>query len=66
MYWKYKIKHVSEIYSQIGPGCSKIFILDNFCVSFRLFKIKQETIMCIKITGLHSLKISMLQKAKKS
>lgn len=41
VFWKYKVKHMSAIYAQMDLGQDKFFILDNFCMSFRLFKIKQ-------------------------
>lgn len=36
---------MSAIYAQMGPGQGEFFIPDNFSVSFRLLKIKQETII---------------------
>lgn len=39
---------MSAIHAQMGLGWGEIFIFDHFCVSVRLLKIKQETIVCIK------------------
>ena len=36
---------MSAIYAQMGPGQGEFFKPDNFFLSFRLLKIKQETLI---------------------
>lgn len=51
--------------AQMGPGQGEFFIPDNFSISFRLLKIKQETIIHFKkIPGPCSSKKYLLKKGK--